>query len=182
MIVALLGFPGSGRRTLAAALALRLPETVILDPSNVLALLKSGTSESVSLARAAVESGRLIPDEVFGKLLAELVPPGRSLALLLGVPRNLAQFESLVFAAKQPIHVIHLRASAELIDQRRRALRQAPIEEAHPGALSRLHAAAEPVLTRAASAVCLLSLDATATPSELAASAERCLLSWSEAR
>jgi hypothetical protein len=78
--------------------------------------------------------------------------------------------QSLGAQVREPIYIVHLRASRDFLDDRLRAQGQPPIEEAHPGALSRIDAALFPLFTASSAAGTLLSLDAASSLAELAAS------------
>src|ERR1700710_2846535 len=96
MIVALLGYPGSRKRTLASALGQSLPGLQTLDFGAFQTCLETSGSEAAKAARRGSGSGRLIPDGIFGTLLAEIVLAEREHPwLLVGLPRNLEQMQSL---------------------------------------------------------------------------------------
>jgi adenylate kinase family enzyme len=170
MIAAVIGYPGSGRRTFAGQLVQRLPHLIVVGFDEIRGLLKSSASETAVAARHLVDAGRLIPDPVLGELLAEAAS-SRSV-LLVGYPRNLAQLQSLQSTANEAVHVIHVRASAELIDDRRRAQGLRPVEQAHPGVLARIDAALDPMI---AVAHRLLPLDATSDIHDRLEAAQRFL-------
>jgi thymidylate kinase len=174
MIVAVVGYPGSGKRTLAERLAERLPHLRVVGSVEIRDLLKSSLSNAAAAARQLVEAGRALPDPVLGHLLAEA---SGGAALLVGYPRNLAQLRSLQSVVAQPVFVICVRASVGLVDERRRAASLGPIEEEHPGALERIDAALAPMIADASDANHLLCLDATTELGDLLSAAQRFLTS-----
>ena len=173
MIGAIIGLPGAGRRALAAALCLRRPDFRVIDFETLRRAGSTSSSSSALLFRTAVSAGELVPDVAIGQLLAEIVIGSQGNVLLLGYPRNLAQWEALRSAVRQPILIIHLNASLELIDARRHAAGEPPLNVAHPGTEARINSALQPVLSDALSRSCLLSLDAGLSSDDLATAVER---------
>ena len=167
MIAAVIGYPGSGKRTLADQLAQRLPHLRVVGFNEIRDVLENSASEAAVSARQLVHAGRAIPDPLFGQVLAEAASN-----------RNALRLSSKLDPAAQPavdneaVHIIHVRASAELIDARRRARGLGAIEQEHPGALARIDAHLEPMI---AVAHRVLPLNAASDIRDLLASAQRFL-------
>jgi adenylate kinase len=95
-IVIMLGAPGSGKGTLAVELA---KETAIrhLSSGDLLrAAVKEGTPAGVK-AKAYMESGNLVPDELIAEMIEDVVRADANTQTLLldGFPRNVPQAEIL---------------------------------------------------------------------------------------
>lgn len=167
MIAALLGFPGSGKRTLVGWLSAELPHVTVIDGGTFRNTLSNSRSEAARAARSASSAGALISDDLFGAILAECVRSGPHPVVLLGMPRNLAQLQRFEVDSGSELDVIYLRASPALIDSRRIAAGAQAIEHAHPGALARLDAALAPILEHTARRHRLLELDASSPVADL---------------
>jgi adenylate kinase family enzyme len=170
MIAAIIGYPGSGKGELADQLAQTLPQFRVVGFSEIRDLLESSASEAAVVARQLARAGHAVPDSLFGQLLAEAA--NNRDVLFAGYPRNLAQLRNLQSFANEAVHIIHMRASAELIDDHRRARGLRPIEQEHPGALARIDADLDPMIAVASR---LLPLDAASDMQNLLASALRFL-------
>ena len=173
MIAAILGHPFAGKRTLAAALAATLAMNVV-DFEKVRATIHLGVSEETRRARATVERGLLLSDALFGEILWQSARPDN--AIIVGRPRNLAEFESFQTASGHPLSVIHLEAGQHLIDMRMTAAGLPPSEIGHPGALARLGVALQPVLLRANDGGHLLTLSASRALEDLVEDARQFVL------
>ncbi len=101
-IVVLLGAPGSGKGTVAARLAARLPAARHLASGDLLrAAAREGGTPFAAAAAEAMRRGDLVPDAIVDNLMIEQMrscPPGAWL-LLDGYPRNVAQAATLAEAA-----------------------------------------------------------------------------------
>ena len=164
MIVTVVGHPFAGKRTLSASLT-KVTSMRVVDAGEVSALIHRSSSEAAHRARSLVEAGALLPDDLFGKLLAELV--GGVDTILVGRPRSLGEMEAFERESRCTPLIIHLEASPALVSARMTARGLPPPEPEHPGAFERLTLMLEPVLRRASLSGTLLSLDATLPVAEL---------------
>ena len=161
MIVALLGYPGSGKRTLVEWLLAHDDDISVIDGQTLRALVETSTSDDAERARHTIAAGMLIPDAILGALLAECTATSRGHRLIVGFPRGLDQLQSFERALGEQLTVIHLVTPLELIDRRRTARGMATTESDHPGAQARLDALFGPVVEVAAERHRLLVLDGT---------------------
>ena len=95
-IVIMLGAPGSGKGTLAVELA-KVPGIRHLSSGDLLrAAVKAGTPAGVK-AKAYMESGNLVPDELIAEMIEDVVRSDAETQTLLldGFPRNVPQAEIL---------------------------------------------------------------------------------------
>lgn len=95
-IVIMLGAPGSGKGTLAVELA-KVPGIRHLSSGDLLrAAVKEGTPAGVK-AKAYMESGNLVPDELIAEMIEDVVRSDAETQTLLldGFPRNVPQAEIL---------------------------------------------------------------------------------------
>ncbi len=95
-IVIMLGAPGSGKGTLAVELA-KVPGIRHLSSGDLLrAAVKEGTPAGVK-AKAYMESGNLVPDELIAEMIEDVVRADSETQTLLldGFPRNVPQAEIL---------------------------------------------------------------------------------------
>lgn len=168
-IVAILGHPFAGKRTLAKGIEGTRSGIAVVDSSSIRRGIAAARSAAFVEARDLAASGRVPPDALIGQLLAEALLEQRSHALLVGYPRGDGQASSLRSLVGHDFFVVHLRASEELLDQRRAAAGLPPIETTNPGALTRITVATEPLISRAATDGMLLELDARRPPAELVA-------------
>ena len=95
-IVIMLGAPGSGKGTLAVELA-KVPGIRHLSSGDLLrAAVKEGTPAGIK-AKAYMESGNLVPDELIAEMIEDVVRADAETQTLLldGFPRNVPQAEIL---------------------------------------------------------------------------------------
>jgi len=172
MVVAIVGNPSSGKRTLAAALCVQRSLTVI-GPLELRAVLSTAGTPIASEAKTLLERGSVLSDRLYGSLLAEAV--GELDAVVVGRPRTIDELQAFLQKCASPLFVIHLRASQAAIYSRRFAAGLPPIEIEHPGALQRLEEGLVPVLAAAGESKRLLELDANLPLAELVEQADRFL-------
>lgn len=101
-IVIMLGAPGSGKGTLAVELA-KVPGIRHLSSGDLLrAAVKEGTPVGVK-AKAYMESGNLVPDELIAEMIEDVVRADAETQTLLldGFPRNVSQAEILAGMMKR---------------------------------------------------------------------------------
>ena len=95
-VVILLGAPGSGKGTLAAEMAKR-PDIAHLSTGDLLrGAVKAGTPAGIE-AKAYMEAGNLVPDELIARMVGDYIAENASLSTVLldGFPRNVAQADIL---------------------------------------------------------------------------------------
>src|SRR5687767_1265359 len=112
MIVAVVGNPFAGKRTLAASLA-KVTSMRVVEASELSAVIQRSATGAALRARSLVEAGAALPDELVGALLAELV--GGHDTILVGRPRSLVELEAFESASQCTPLFIHLEASPELV-------------------------------------------------------------------
>lgn len=95
-ITILLGAPGSGKGTAAAAVAAADSSLRHVSSGDLLrAAVAQGTPAGVE-AKGFMDAGRLVPDALVARMVADAVAAGGASTMLLdGFPRNLAQAEML---------------------------------------------------------------------------------------
>lgn len=101
-IVIMLGAPGSGKGTLAVELA-KVPGIRHLSSGDLLrTAVKEGTPAGVK-AKAYMESGNLVPDELIAEMIEDVVRADAETQTLLldGFPRNVSQAEILAGMMKR---------------------------------------------------------------------------------
>lgn len=102
-IVILLGAPGSGKGTVAARIASADPKLQHVSSGDLLrGAVTQGTPAGVE-AKAFMEAGKLVPDGLIARMIADRVAsaPSDSTMLLDGFPRNLAQADILDKTARE---------------------------------------------------------------------------------
>lgn len=95
-IVIMLGAPGSGKGTLAVELAKETGIRHLSSGDLLRAAVKEGTPAGVK-AKAYMESGNLVPDELIAEMIEDVVRADANTQTLLldGFPRNVPQAEIL---------------------------------------------------------------------------------------
>lgn len=96
MYIIFLGAPGAGKGTQAAVVAQKLRSAYIASGDLFRQALEQGTDLGIQ-ARAYMEKGQLVPDEITTRMVLEKIeaPEGEAGAILDGFPRNLEQAEAL---------------------------------------------------------------------------------------
>lgn len=123
MRIVLLGAPGSGKGTQSQRLVERLGIPQISTGDLLRAAVKAATSLGLK-ARAVMEAGQLVSDEIVLAMLEERLEQPDAVAgfILDGYPRNVAQceaLEALLARLGQPLEVaIKLDVPSELIVER----------------------------------------------------------------
>jgi len=123
MRLVLLGAPGSGKGTQAAMLKAELRVPHISTGDLLRAAVKAGTPLGLK-AKAVMESGRLVSDDIVLDMLEERItePDAKNGFILDGYPRNVAQceaLEALLDRIGQPLDIaIKLKVPNELIVER----------------------------------------------------------------
>jgi adenylate kinase len=123
MRIVLLGAPGSGKGTQAKLLVDKFKIVQISTGDLLRAAVAAGT-ELGKKAKAIMEAGQLVPDEiVLGMIREKLAEPASKNGFILdGFPRNTAQAEALdalLKAQKQPLAAaIHIHVDGEEIVKR----------------------------------------------------------------
>ena len=95
-VVILLGAPGSGKGTLAVEMA-KCPDIAHLSTGDLLrGAVKAGTPAGLE-AKAYMEAGNLVPDELIARMVGDYIAENASLSTVLldGFPRNVAQADIL---------------------------------------------------------------------------------------
>jgi len=103
LYIILLGAPGAGKGTQAAAVAQRLNLVHIASGDLFRQALEQGTKLGLK-AKAYMEKGVLVPDELTTQMVLERMsaPDSEAGVILDGFPRNLNQAEALDKALSQP--------------------------------------------------------------------------------
>ena len=91
-VVILLGAPGSGKGTLAVEMAKRLDIAHLSTGDLLRGAVKAGTPAGLE-AKAYMEAGNLVPDELIARMVGDYIAENAS--LLDGFPRNVAQADIL---------------------------------------------------------------------------------------
>lgn len=169
MIVGLVGAPGSGRHTLATALA-AAEGLVRLDFAAIRSAIARAATAATRPAKELVDRGVPVPDEAIGRIVRECA--GQRDAVVVGAPRSEAQWGAMAGGDDAGVlGVLALDATEALLDARRAARSLPPVAVSHPGGLERIAHQLAPVLARAAANERLLRLDAARPPHELLAAA-----------
>ena len=95
-VVILLGAPGSGKGTLAVEMAKRLDIAHLSTGDLLRGAVKAGTPAGLE-AKAYMEAGNLVPDELIARMVGDYIAENASLSTVLldGFPRNVAQADIL---------------------------------------------------------------------------------------
>ncbi|MBI4880944.1 MAG: adenylate kinase [Planctomycetes bacterium] len=123
MRIVLLGPPGAGKGTQAARIAQRFRIPHISTGDMMRAAIQSG-SDLGRKAKAFVEAGKLVPDEVLIDVVRERLGRGDCASgfLLDGFPRTRAQAEALDRLSSEIgcalSHVVEIRVAADLLKDR----------------------------------------------------------------
>ncbi|MFN7589937.1 MAG: nucleoside monophosphate kinase [Planctomycetota bacterium] len=167
MIVGIVGPPGSGRHTLATALA-AAEGLVRLDFAAIRSAIARAATAATRQAKELVDRGVPVPDETTGRIVRDAA--GQRDAVVVGAPRSEAQWGAMAGGDDASVlGVLALDATEALLDARRAARGLPPVAVTHPGGLERIAHQLAPVLARAAADDCLLRLDAARPPHELLA-------------
>lgn len=103
-IMVLLGAPGSGKGTVAARLAKRLPARHVASGDLLRAVARQPVTETARKVAHALQHGQLVPDAVVDALIAEelaRMSDEKGWLLLDGYPRTVHQAEKLLAMAAQ---------------------------------------------------------------------------------
>lgn len=119
MKLIMLGAPGAGKGTQAAILSQRLGVPTISTGNILRSAAKAGTPVGLK-AKAYMDAGKLVPDEVIIDIVAQRLAQSDCQGgfILDGVPRTIAQAEALEKAGVQFDHVLSLEISDEEIEER----------------------------------------------------------------
>ena len=127
MKLILLGAPGAGKGTQAEILSRMLSIPTISTGNILRAAMKNGTPVGLQ-AKAYVESGKLVPDDVIIGIVCErLAEPDCANGYILdGVPRTLAQAEALEAKGIRIDHVVSIEVDDSAIESRMTGRRVCP--------------------------------------------------------
>ena len=119
MKLILLGAPGAGKGTQAEILSKMLGIPTISTGNILRAAIKDGTPVGQE-AKHYMDAGKLVPDEIIIEIIHERVAEEdcKNGYILDGVPRTIAQAESLEKAGIVFDHVVSLEISDEVITER----------------------------------------------------------------
>lgn len=119
MKLILLGAPGAGKGTQAEILSAKLGIPTISTGNILRAAIKNGTPVGLK-AKAFMDAGKLVPDEVIIGIVAErLSEPDCAKGFILdGVPRTIGQAEALDKAGIAFDHVLSIEISDQEIEER----------------------------------------------------------------
>ncbi len=119
MKLVLLGAPGAGKGTQAEIISQRLGIPTISTGNILRAAVKDGTPVGLK-AKALIEAGSLVPDDVIIGIVGERVarPDCSNGYILDGVPRTISQADALAQAGIEIDHVINLYVADEVIEKR----------------------------------------------------------------
>ncbi len=114
-----LGPPGAGKGTQAALVSEKLRIPTISTGDMLRAAVKEGT-ELGKKAKALIDAGQLVPDEVIIPMVAERVsqPDCKEGFILDGVPRTIAQAQALEDTGIHFDHVISIEVSDDEVARR----------------------------------------------------------------
>lgn len=127
MNLILLGAPGAGKGTQAAILAKELNIPAV-STGNILRAAVASGSELGRQAKACMDSGALVPDDIIIRIIRDrLAEPDCANGYILdGVPRTIGQAEALEDAGIAFDHVISIEISDETILSRMSGRRVCP--------------------------------------------------------
>lgn len=127
MKLILLGAPGAGKGTQAELISKKLGIPTISTGNILRAAVKNGTSVGLQ-AKAFMDAGKLVPDEVIIGIVAErLAEPDCEKGYILdGVPRTIAQAEALEKAGIRFDAAVSLEIADEAIEERMEGRRACP--------------------------------------------------------
>ena len=119
MKLILLGAPGAGKGTQAEILCKEFSIPTISTGNILRAAVKNGTPTGLK-AKAFMDAGKLVPDEVIiGVITERLAEPDCANGYILdGVPRTIAQAEALEKAGVHFDHVVSIEISDQEIEER----------------------------------------------------------------
>lgn len=122
-----LGPPGAGKGTQAAIISKKLDIPTISTGDMLRAAVKAGTDLGKQ-AKALIDAGKLVPDEVIIPMVAQRVAQDdcRSGYILDGVPRTIAQAEALEVAGIAFDHVISIETDDAVVLNRLAGRRVCP--------------------------------------------------------
>ena len=117
--IVFLGAPGAGKGTQAEIISAKLNIPAISTGNILRAAVKAGTPVGLK-AKAFMDAGKLVPDEVIIGIIAERLQQDdcKEGYILDGVPRTLGQAEAMDAAGVQIQYVISLDITDEEIEQR----------------------------------------------------------------
>lgn len=146
LIVPIVGFPFSGKRTLASHLSKALPISTLGFDAIRLALEKP-SSDATHHASRLVSAGELIPDTLLGTILRELVEQDATrVKVLIGLPRSVAQLEGLLAGPPLTLLAFFLDASVAELNRRFAIHGDERLDVSHPGSFVRFRQTLEPLL------------------------------------
>ena len=127
MKLILLGAPGAGKGTQADLISKRLGIPTISTGNILRAAVKNGTPVGLK-AKAYMDAGKLVPDEVIIGIIAERLAQSdcQEGYILDGVPRTIAQAEALEARGIHFDAVVSLEVSDEAIEHRMTGRRTCP--------------------------------------------------------
>ena len=127
-IVILLGAPGSGKGTVAGALAAGHANLKHMSSGDLLRGAVAKGTEAGQQAKAFMESGRLVPDALIATMIKDVVAEttGDVTMLLDGFPRNLAQAEILAEMGAPVKSAVLIDVPDEIIQDRIAGRRTCP--------------------------------------------------------
>jgi adenylate kinase len=119
MKLILLGAPGAGKGTQAEILSAKLGIPTISTGNILRAAIKNGTAVGLK-AKAFMDAGKLVPDEVIIGIVAERLEQSDCAKgfILDGVPRTIGQAEALAAAGIAFDHVVSIEISDGEIEER----------------------------------------------------------------
>jgi adenylate kinase len=119
-VIVLLGAPGAGKGTQAKKLVEQFSMGHVSTGEVLREAVRLGTPLGQK-AKAIMEAGELVPDELVAQIVSEraIGAEGDSGVILDGFPRNVRQAEYLDSVAREiPVHVINIRLDEEMAVRR----------------------------------------------------------------